>query len=180
MTDKKHCNYIIGGSEPSCDHLFSKEPTKECLDCRHFKYSYESYIKVKNENKDALLLFLSENTLGTLNEMLINPIPTKELKTWFLTLDEYKGVIQKAIENCLNEVTNDLVSAITIKTTPNIDHESILPMFIDDGSVLFCDSIGGTTVNDLPEYLSLIHRDKDGAENRVKYYIEKRTMKSFT
>ncbi len=118
----------------------------------------------KNENKEALLLFLSENSLDILNEMLLRPIPTKELQTWALTLDEYKGVIQKAIQTILN----DVIENVTIKTTHTIDQESLLPLFIEGGTVLFCDSLQ-MDKDGFPSTLSICLKDKEGNETRKTY-----------
>lgn len=226
MTDKKHCNYIIGGSDKKCDHLHLDEPIENCFYCQYYvdghkierrkerekdlaraysdrnieqlktlleiepdsselrgwglKYNTWRFViseliqKKLDKNKDALLLFLSENSLEVLNAMLLQPVPTQELQTWSLTLDEYKAVIQKAIQN----ISNDVIQDVTIKSTHFINQESVLPEFVDDGSVLFCDSLRypldsngkRTTVKGvLPFEISLIHRDKDGAEIRSIY-----------
>ena len=224
MTDKDHCNYVIGGSEKPCDHIFLNEPSKDCLSCKYYTNKYEilsrkvrckslssscskfslkklrrlseiepqhpdlrgwglSFSDFKTvisdlisektkENKDALLLFLSENSLDILNEILLRPIPNKELLTWALTLDEYKDVIQKAIQNILNNV----VSEVTIKTNDNdfaeqALNECLFPMFFEGCKVLICDSLK-MDKDGLPSSLSLLLKDTKGNETR-KIYLRK-------
>lgn len=117
----------------------------------------------KTENKEALLLFLCENSLEELNEMILKPVNPIELKNWFMTIDEYVSVIEKAIQ------TAKLVRTDSVRTeTYGILNESVLPMFFESGSVLFADSIY-MDKDGLPSGLSLILRDKDGNETRQTY-----------
>lgn len=57
-------------------------------------------------------------------------------------------------------------------------NESIIPMKIDDGSVIYCDSISGGNDSTLgmPNQLGLVFRNSNGSEKRARYILCKSSI----